>query len=60
MTEEEARKVAFIVATADGGCSTCVTHLTKRLLKSLPGHDWASLVALYDENKGELEEPDPE
>jgi hypothetical protein len=43
MTPEEARKIALIVSTADGGCSICVNDLFKILQDVFPEHDWESL-----------------
>lgn len=38
MTKDEARIVGRIIATADGGCSTCVGLLEKTLVAAFPEH----------------------
>lgn len=40
MTLEEAKKVATIVGTADGGCSHCVGYLREKLAKTFPQFKW--------------------
>jgi hypothetical protein len=40
LTLEEARKVAAIVAYADGGCSHCVAALVKELDETFPEFSW--------------------
>ena len=36
MTLEEAQTIALIAGTADGGCSTCVSNMLKRLNAAFP------------------------
>lgn len=38
MTREEAAQVASILATADGGCSTCVRNLFEQARSQWPEH----------------------
>ena len=40
MTLEEARKVAKIIAKADGGCSSCVGSLADGMAKMFPEFKW--------------------
>lgn len=40
MTIDEAKKIAAIVATADGGCSECVKDLCLRLNEAFPEFVW--------------------
>lgn len=42
MTNDEAKKVAEIVAMADGGCSTCARSLMRHVVKAFPDVDWAT------------------
>lgn len=44
MTEEEARKIAEIAVTVDGGCFVCVGGLLTDLQVSFPEFDWAELA----------------
>ena len=49
MTLEEARKVAAIIVTADGGCGTCVESLTELMDEAFPEYTWE-----FDEKKLEV------
>lgn len=40
MTLAEANKVLDICATADGGCSVCVTDLLEKLAEAFPQFEW--------------------
>lgn len=40
MTMEEAEKLAAIIGTADGGCSTCVEDLARRAAIAFPEFRW--------------------
>jgi len=40
MTNDEADKLAEIVAVVDGGCSVCVRSATERLMRDFPEIDW--------------------
>lgn len=46
MTLEEAKKVAAIAATADGGCQYCVEDMFDQLNENFPEFEWDS----YNEN----------
>lgn len=48
MTMEEARRVASVLALADGGCSHCVSDLVARMQTLFPEFDWKGIVAGYD------------
>lgn len=41
MTVDEARKVAAIAASADGGCASCVTALFEKLQAVFPEFRWS-------------------
>jgi len=45
MTQEDAKKVAAIIETADGGCKYCVEDLKKQIVKAFPEHYliWATI-----------------
>ncbi len=45
MTLAEAKKIAAIAQTADGGCCSCVRDLGRKLARGFPKFDW-----LYSEN----------
>ena len=45
MNVEDARRVAGIVAGADGGCYHCAAQLAGDLNKAFPDFDWFELVA---------------
>lgn len=40
MTLDEAREIAAIVQTADGGCATCVANLVELLDEAFPQFVW--------------------
>lgn len=40
MTDEEAEKIASIIATADGGCFVCVGELAEQLNEAFPEFVW--------------------
>jgi hypothetical protein len=42
MDIDEARRVARIVKTADGGCPSCVGALFEKLAKEFPQFSWAT------------------
>ncbi len=44
MTEQEAKKVASIMCTADGECYVCAGRLINQLLKMAPEHRTVILV----------------
>ena len=45
MTNDEAKLVAAVVATADNCCVVCAEKLANELATALPGHDWRQLVS---------------
>ena len=53
MTPVEARMIAAVASTADGGCTTCAMGLADELSRLFPGFDWESLVLgmLNDKNE---------
>lgn len=44
MTLDEARKVAKIAATADGGCRYCVADLLLQLQRAFPEFVWEDIA----------------
>lgn len=44
MTNEEAVKVAAILAEADGGCDDCALKLARTAARYFPGYEWDKLV----------------
>lgn len=42
----EAKKLARVASTADGGCSSCVNGIIGELNKEFPAFEWS-----YDESK---------
>lgn len=40
MTLEEAKKIAAIADTADGGCEVCVRNLIEQLQETFPEFSW--------------------
>lgn len=40
MSIEEAEKLSIIIATADGGCASCVSSLASELNDHFPGFEW--------------------
>lgn len=44
MRAEEARKIAFVLATADGGCPNCAGDLADEMQRAFPEFNWRSLV----------------
>jgi hypothetical protein len=48
VTRDEAVKVAKVLATADGHCSSCADNLAERMEDVFPGHPWLELVADAD------------
>jgi hypothetical protein len=48
MTLEEAKIIASIVETADGGCSVCVGSLVDMLNEQLPQFKWTYPVDYMD------------
>lgn len=48
MTLEEAKIVAGIAASADGGCSYCAEDLCDKLKEAFPKFDWHHLAGLRD------------
>lgn len=40
MTQDEANKIAEIIACADGGCSNCVTELVELARQQFPEIEW--------------------
>jgi len=52
MTLDEAKKIAWIVGHADGGCAHCVSDLVALLDKAFPEFVWKTgkYVAPADEN----------
>lgn len=60
MTLEEARKVAAICMTADGGCTVCVSSLARQLQERFPEFTWtydenAPMVEVFDADDTEME-----
>lgn len=49
MTNEEAKKVAEVLYTADGGCRNCAGMLVKNMQTTFPEFIWKDL--LTDEEK---------
>ena len=45
MTNEEARKVAGVISSADNECFVCAASQAQILANLLPEHDWLQLVA---------------
>ena len=48
MTLEEAKKMAAIAMTADGGCVGCVTDMFNRLQKTFPEFTWKYTPSDFD------------
>lgn len=44
LTNEDARTLAGILASADGYCETCARDLAKEMQEVAPDHDWPTLV----------------
>jgi len=49
MTNEEAKKVLSLLATADGGCYHCAKHLMLDFIKTFP--DYRTLAEIIYKNK---------
>jgi hypothetical protein len=59
MTDEEAARVAAVLATADGECGHCAHELAKEMAKPFPTHDWLTLVQTAgDWGPGSWKDPD--
>lgn len=43
-SDEQAKTLAGIIGTADGGCPTCVGDLCDQMAEAFPGHDWHALA----------------
>jgi hypothetical protein len=50
LSADQARRIAHILSTADGGCSYCVSDLCGEMATAFPGHDWRALAGLRDES----------
>ena len=48
MTGRDAKKVATIIGTADGGCSHCAEALAEKMQALFPEHDWMELMVVRD------------
>lgn len=48
LSEDQARRIALILATADGHCEVCAGALCDEMAKEFPGHDWRLLAGLRD------------
>jgi len=48
MTIDEAKKIAGIIATANGGCSCCVSRLCDILNDEFPEFNWEMKDVHYD------------
>jgi hypothetical protein len=46
MTDREKKKLAKVLATADGGCSNCVSDIAYEMDKAFPGEGWSERVML--------------
>jgi hypothetical protein len=44
MTIDEAKRVAVIISSADGGCPVCVRHLAVGCHQAWPQFDWPAMV----------------
>lgn len=44
MTDEQAKKLAKILASADGGCGTCGMDLAAQMPDLFPQFNWEALV----------------
>lgn len=55
MTQEEAKIIAEIAATANGGCSHCAEDLCDKLKHDFPDFDWHVLAGLRDSAGGARE-----
>ena len=53
MTRDEAKKIATVATTADGGCICCVRSLVLELMEALPDQDWKALMAEVDPDNAE-------
>jgi hypothetical protein len=63
MKLEEAKAIAVVLSQADGGCSHCVSALTKYMQKVFPEFAWAELVRAGGEAvdaKYEANDDDPD
>ena len=49
MTKKELKKIAKVLATADGGCSHCVKNIVEKFNKEFPD------LLRYDEENEEIE-----
>jgi hypothetical protein len=58
MTIGEARKVAAIASTADGGCHVCVGGLCDRLAEAFPQFLWTYPVKVPRQPEDEWDEVD--
>lgn len=54
MTQDEANKVAAVIRTADGGCSSCVSELCRRMTAAGLGFDFT----MTGRNVEEVVQPD--
>lgn len=53
MTLDEARRVAKIIGTADGGCSVCVGNLVDKMNSEFPEFEWTDGERGQDDEDGE-------
>lgn len=44
MTADEAKRIAEVLATVDGYCSTCALDAADEMAERFPEHDWPALV----------------
>ncbi len=53
MTLEEARKIAAIAGTVDGGCAGCCEDVVERLNSAFPEFAWTVLDDFYERPENE-------
>lgn len=54
MTEEEIKKIAKIMLTADGWCSSCGPALLDKLNRAFPGYE--KVIELVEEQSSDIED----
>lgn len=58
MTQDEANKIAAIIATADGGCSVCVENLIRRMNSADLGFTFKQTGADIEEQADWSDDPE--
>lgn len=48
LTDDQAKMIADVISTADGGCPSCVGELADEMKKRWPDRDWHTLTGLGD------------